>query len=208
MPKRISVDGRNFAQAVAQAAEVLQAGGVIAYPTETVYGLGALLGRPGAVARIRALKGKTEPMPALVSGPKMAGQYVEMDERAKRVMKKFWPGPLTIILKGKASVPAEALGAAQGLGVRMSSDRLAQALVEAVEEAITSTSANRTGKEPLADGLELERELGAELDLILDCGRRAGRASTVIDLSGKEPRLVREGPVKFKEILEALQWQG
>lgn len=201
------VNEGNFQEAVEGAAGVLSKGGVIAYPTETLYGLGAVLSREDALERIRRIKGKAEPILVLVSGEEMAERYVEVDERARLLMKKFWPGPLTLILRAKPGVAEKVRAGSSGLGIRMSSDQFAQALVERAGEAVTSTSANRSGKEPMAGALEIEAEFGAELDLIVDAGNRTGKASTVIDLLGEKPRLVREGQIQWKELQPVIPWQ-
>jgi len=194
------LEKKNFKGLVFRAAEVLRAGGVIAYPTETLYGLGALAGDDRAVERLRKIKGKTEPMLVLVSGAAMAKKYATLDSRAQKIAKKFWPGPLTLILKCKPDMLMTARGGASGIGLRASSDPFAKALVETLGEPIISTSANRSGKKPLFSAGRIEKELGSELDFILNAGVRSGKASTVLDLSGPEMKLVRQGAIKFELI--------
>lgn len=208
MEKLILIKEHNFAEVIEKAVEVLRRGGVIGYPTETVYGLGARISAEEAVIRIRRLKGKEEPILVLVSGMEMVERYVEVDERAKRLMRRFWPGPLTLVLKAKSGASGIICAGREGLGVRRSSDPVAQALVERLGEPITSTSANRSGQEPITSAKEIEKELGEELDLILDGGLRKGLASTVIDLTGAQVELIREGPIKWDEIKLVLEWQG
>jgi len=205
--KRIIINEENFWTAIGYGVDVLQRGGVIAYPTETVYGFGALLSKDEGIERIRRIKGKVEPMLVLVSGEDMAKQYVEVDERAEKLIRRFWPGALTLVLKAKPGVSEKAKAGSKGLGVRRSSDRVAQTVVESLGEAIISTSANRSGEEPMRTGEEIEREFGAELDLILDAGIRDGLASTVIDLTGAELNVLREGEVKLEQIKLVLEWQ-
>ncbi len=207
MKKRILIKAGNFAEAVAKAAEVLKQGGVIAYPTETLYGLGASLSKEQAVARIRKIKGKPEPILALVSGAEMAERYVELDDRARKLIEAFWPGPLTLILKARPGISDLVRAGSAGLGLRMSSDRFAKALVKRAGEAITSTSANLSGKKPWENADEIEAELGLELDLIVDDGKRAGKASTVLDLLGGKPKLIREGQIQLNEIKMVMEWQ-
>lgn len=199
------LDRKNFKGLVSRAADILRSGGVIAYPTETLYGLGALAGNPGAVSRLRKIKGKTEPMLVLVSGIEMAAKYAELDGRAEKLAKNFWPGPLTLILKARPDILIDARGGAGGIGMRASSDLFAQALLETLGEPVTSTSANRTGKKPLRSGEEIFMELGSELDLIVDAGPRAGKASTLIDLSGSELKLLRRGAIGFEKIRKVLK---
>jgi L-threonylcarbamoyladenylate synthase len=206
MQNPVKLKKNNFARTVARACRVLQAGGVIAYPTETLYGLGALVSRKDAVARLRCLKGKREPMLVLVSGLEMAKRYAEIDERVEALAGFFWPGPLTLILKSRSDMLIEVCGAGRGVGMRVSSDLFAEALVQAVDEPLISTSANRTGQKTLKTGEDIVREFGTELDLIVDAGPRPGKASTVLDLSGAAPVLIREGRIKFSEIKRVFKW--
>jgi L-threonylcarbamoyladenylate synthase len=194
------LEPKNFGGLVARAAEILQAGGVIAYPTETLYGLGALAGNARAVERLRKIKGKAEPMLVLVSGVAMAKRYAVLDRRAQKIARKFWPGPLTLILKSKTDMLLTARGGSRGIGLRASSDPFAMALVEALGEPIISTSANRSGEKPLTSAGRIAKELGSGLDLVVNAGLRAGKASTLVDLSGPEMKLVREGALKFELI--------
>ena len=199
------LEKKNFQAMVLRAAEILRAGGVIAYPTETLYGLGALAGKAKAVERIRKIKGKSEPMLVLVSGVAMAKKYAELDRRAEKIAKKFWPGPLTLILKSKPDMLGAARGGASGIGLRASSDPFAKALVETLGEPVVSTSANRSGEKPLTSAVGIEKELGSELDFILNDGPRAGKASTLLDLSGPQMKLVRAGAIKFELIRKVVK---
>ncbi len=200
MSKRLRLSRDNFSALVDKAFEVLLMEGVIAYPTETLYGLGALVSRPGAIERIRKIKSKTEPILILVKGVEMAERYVEIDQRAKRLIDHFWPGPLTLILPAKLGMAEEVRADSEGIGIRWSGEPFAQALVERAFEPITSTSVNRSGEPPLTDPEEIENRLGSELDLIIDAGTRSGPASTVLSLLGDEPELIREGVIKFDDL--------
>jgi len=185
---------------IEQVSRVLKRGGVIAYPTETLYGLGALIDNPSAIERLRKIKGKKEPILVLVSGIKMVEEYVEVKAEARRLMEHFWPGGLTLVLPALSGKGEELRAGSKGLGIRQSSEVFAQGLVEQLGIPITSTSANRSGKEPLKTAEEIEKELGAGLDLIVDSGARFSSVSTVVDLSGSELKLIREGVIKFEEV--------
>jgi len=200
MEKRVLVTRDNFRKVIEQASRVLKKGGVIAYPTETLYGLGALIDNPNAIERVRKIKAKKEPILVLVSGIKMAEKYVELKAEARRLMKHFWPGDLTLVLPALPGKGEELRAGSKGLGIRQSSEIFAQGLVEQVGVPITSTSANRSGKEPLKSAKEIEKELGAELDLIVDAGPRFSAGSTVVDLTGSELKIIREGVIKFEEV--------
>jgi len=202
MSNLVLLTERNFDELVAQAVQALGRGAVIGYPTETLYGLGVLAGRADAVLRLRKLKGKREPMPALVSGVEMASRYALIDERGARLIKRYWPGPLTLIFNPSSDILAPVQGDAPGAAMRRSSELFAQSLVVLANEPVASTSANRGGKEPLETAEEIAGEFGNELDLIIDAGPRRGMASTVIDLTGPELKLVREGAIKFEEIVK------
>ena len=200
MSKRLKLSRDNFQTLVERAFEVLLMEGVIAYPTETLYGLGALVSRPRAIERIRQIKGKTEPILILVKGVEMAERYVKIDQRAKRLIDHFWPGPLTLILPAKQGMAEVIRAGSEGIGIRWSSEPFAQALVERAFEPITSTSVNRSGEPPLTDPEEIEKKFGDQLDLIVDASLRSGPASTVLNLLGAEPELVREGAIKFDDL--------
>ncbi len=200
MNNLVSLTEINFDATVARAAEVLRKARLIAYPTETLYGLGALAADRAAVKRLRKLKGKAEPILMLVSGLGMARRYAEVDKRGERLALRFWPGPLTLIFKPRADMLKHVRAGAPGLGMRSSTDAFAKALVELLDEPVTSTSANRAGKEPLMTAQAITGEFGRKLGLIVDAGLRAGAASTVVDLTGPDLKLVREGRIKFEEI--------
>jgi len=200
MEKRVLLTQDNFWKVIEQVSRVLKRGGVIAYPTETLYGLGALIDNPSAIERLRKIKGKKEPILVLVSGIKMVEEYVEVKAEARRLMEHFWPGGLTLVLPALSGKGEELRAGSKGLGMRQSPEVFAQGLVEQLGIPITSTSANRSGKEPLKSAEEIEKELGTELDLIVDSGARFSSVSTVVDLSGSELKLIREGVIKFEEV--------
>ena len=205
MKNLITLSKDNFKQAVAAAAKVLRGGGVIAYPTETLYGLGALASSKEGVARVREIKGKDEPMLVLVSGMEMAEKYARVDDRAAKLIEIFWPGPLTLILSTDAGILKNVRGLSKGIGMRSSSEPFARELVIQAEEPVISTSANRTGSAPLETGNAIEKELGPELDLIIDGGPRSGMPSTVVDLTGPGLGIVREGAIKSDEVRKVLR---
>jgi L-threonylcarbamoyladenylate synthase len=205
MTNLVPLQKNNFAATVAQAAEILRRGGVIAYPTETLYGLGALATSREGVDRVRKIKGKNEPMLVLVSGIEMAQKYARVDDRAVKLIKIFWPGPLTLIFSTDMDILAHVRGPSSGIGMRSSSDKFARELVISAGGPVISTSANRSGSAPLETGKAIEQELGPELDLIVDDGPRSGMPSTVVDLTGPDLKIVREGALKSEEIRKVVK---
>jgi L-threonylcarbamoyladenylate synthase len=180
---------------LARAAALLRAGQVIAIPTDTVYGLAALARDAAARARIHEIKGRSLDQPLILMAGEVAQfeRWVEVSERARELMDRFWPGPLTLILPARQ--PAERAS----IGVRIPAHPAALALLTRIGEGLATTSANRSGEAPA-----LTAAGAAALDgvaAVLDGGAApGGRASTVLDLSGEIPRLVREGPISAADL--------
>ena len=183
---------------LARAVEQLRAGGVIAYPTETLYGLGVDIRRSGALKRLCRLKGRSaeKAMAVVVSERGMLEPWVQVSERAEALIAAYWPGPLTLILPAKPAVPRALLAGGIGLGVRVPGLPLARELCRRLGGPITATSANLSGGPEPKSAEQVAQALGSGLDLLLDAGPLpAGQASTVLDLSGPRPRLLREGAI-------------
>lgn len=181
---------------VARAAEVVRKGGVIIFPTETVYGLGGDGGRVDVVRRIFAVKGRAEAKPLariVADWEDLAG--VASTPETRRVAEHFWPGPLTLILPLRD-------GRAQGF--RFPDHALTRAIVRASGVPFVATSANRSGEAEVASGDEASRLFSGRVDAILDAGELRGMASTVLDLASSPARLLREGPVSRCEIEKVL----
>jgi tRNA threonylcarbamoyl adenosine modification protein (Sua5/YciO/YrdC/YwlC family) len=184
----------------------LRAGGVIAYPTETVYGLGCAL-IPAALERLAALKDRaaTEPFLLLVERPEQV-PGLHWTESALRLAATFWPGPLTLALRSDAGLyPARVVGPGEIVAVRSSPHPAVHAILAALGEPLTSTSANRGGEPPAtgtAGALALARSLGAPGDLwILDGGPLPPSApSTIVDCTGLRPRVLREGAIPMTSL--------
>lgn len=184
----------NHRSACKRAAEVVAAGGVVVFPTETVYGLAVRAGSPAAAARLRRLKGRPDgkPFQLIVSGPKAAGAICEFPEDAKRLAKAFWPGPLTLVLR---------FGKRKWAGVRLPDHAVARRLAQLCGGAIVSTSANISGFPPAKTADEAARELGSRVAFILDGGPAAiGKPSTVVKCTGRDVVLLREGAISREQI--------
>jgi L-threonylcarbamoyladenylate synthase len=174
---------------VEDAIGVLKAGGVIIYPTETVYGLGASIYKKDAIERIYEIKGRSfsKPISVAVSSYDMIGKVAHLDEQSRKIIEKVLPGPVTVLLKKRSVVP-DRLSAGSGLiGVRFPDHQKAREIIKSVGP-ITSTSANRSGESDPGAPDEVE----IEADMIVDGGRcRIGISSTVVDLVSK--RILRRG---------------
>lgn len=193
------------------AAEVLRRGGLVAYPTETFYGLGALARDAAAVERLARAKGRPDgkPLPLLAADRAQVDTVAEVGPAAARVAAALWPGPLTLVLPARPGLaPAVAAGTAT-VGVRVPGSEIARALARAAGGPLVSTSANLSGAPPPARPEELSVELRARVDHVLDGGPTpGGLASTVVAVEGDALRLVREGAVPFGAVLAALRGEG
>ena len=199
--------GDDLNPAIHRTAQVLREGGVILYPTDTLYGLGCLAGHPEAVKRVYAIKGKPETKPSLVlvDSVAMAGELaVEIPPLARRLMDLFWPGPLTLVLRAAPAV-SQLLTAGTGkIGIRLPADEFCRKVSQRCASALVSTSANRSGIEPSREIGTLIRQFGAEVGLALDAGERISPPSTVADVSEGRLTIVREGTIPVTELTRAL----
>jgi len=186
-----------------EAARVVRHGGLVAFPTETFYGLGAHALDVEAVARVFRAKGRPadKPLLVLVDSLAMAGEIASpIPERARRLIARFWPGPLTLILPARPHVPAALTAGSGTVGLRIPSHPVALALVRAAACPVTAPSANPHGGASPTTAGEVLAGLGDRVDLVLDGGATpGGPASTLLDLTGPRPRLLRPGAVRLTE---------
>ena len=189
---------------VERAVAALERGGLIVYPTETLYGLGADATRAQAVERLADLKerDREKPLSVLVASRAMLEEIVaSIPPVAGRLMEAFWPGPLTIVLRAKDGLSARLTAGSGTIAVRLSSHPLAQAIVAALGRPLTATSANPGGLPPALDVAAARAYFGSRVDVYVDGGRSpAGPASTVVDCSATALRLVREGSVPLDRL--------
>lgn len=195
--------------ALADAAQALQAGAVVAFPTETVYGLGGDATRDTAVAAIFAAKQRPSfnPLIVHVAAPKQVEPLVIMTPQAKALMAAFWPGPLTLVLPRHPQSPLSRLVSAglETAAVRCPAHPVAQALITAAGCPIAAPSANRSGAISPTTAAHVRDSLGDAIPLILDGGScRVGVESTVLDLSRDTPRLLRHGGITAEQIAAVL----
>jgi len=183
-----------------EAGKVVRGGGVIAFPTETFYGLGVDPFNVQAVQRLYALKGRspqTSPILVLIrSRHELLALVSEITPAAERLMQACWPGPLTLVFRAAVAVPLVLTAGTGTIGVRLSAYPVVQQVLEVIGGPLTGTSANRTGQPPAITAAEVEHAFGADVDLIVNGGPTpGGLPSTVVDTTVSPPRLIREGCV-------------
>jgi len=200
MAEVVHIDpARPSTRLIHKAAEVMRKGGIIIYPTETLYGLGADPLDSEAIKRLYEIKGRevAKPIPFLIKDQEMLATLVaDIPPIGRQLMEQYWPGPLTLIFRAKKGLPAPLRGTGT-IGVRISSHPVAKGIVEAVDTPLTSTSANPAGKGDLIDARSIETLLGDQVDLIIDGGEVAGYGSTVVDLTVDPPKVVRPGMIEI-----------
>lgn len=184
---------------ISRALAVLRAGGLVALPTETVYGLGADARNVRAVSRVFAAKGRPADHPLIVhiaDAAQVADWAREVPACMRDLARHFWPGPLTVVLKRARGVPDAVTGGQDTVALRLPAHPLAQELLQAFGDGICAPSANRFGRISPTEARHVREELGDAVDLVLDGGPcRVGIESTIVDLSGGRPRLLRAGMV-------------
>jgi len=195
-------------QGISQASQMILNGGVVAFPTETFYGLGADALNEKALKKIFQVKGRYEskPLPLLIANRTwLSGLVKKISPRAESLMERFWPGPLTLVFEASPHLPNLLTANTGKVGIRISSHPIAQALVQAVGRPITGTSANRSGYPSASISAEVLRALGEQVEAIIDGGKtKGGLGSTVLDVSGSRPIIIRPGAVSREELASFL----
>ena len=191
-----------------RAAEVIISGGVVAFPTESFYGLAVNARDEEAIQRLFRIKGRQSDSPILIliSSPGALDQYVvHISEIAHKIIRQFWPGGLTLVFEARPAISPLLTANTGKIGLRLSSHPVATALAGAAGVPITGTSANISGRPACINAREVFHSLGKGVDLILDGGRtRGGKGSTVLDVSVNPPVILREGMVDREELKEFL----
>jgi len=188
------------------AAQIVKRGGLAVYPTETVYGLGCDPFNVEAVKRILDVKGeRNKPLPVLAASIADAGKVAFISPNGRRLAAKFWPGKLTMVFPKKPDFPDVVTFGLDSVGLRIPDNDVALRLLGLCGGLLIGSSANRTGEEPPRRVQEISGELKEMVDVVLDGGAAAqGMPSTVADLTSEKPRILREGPISLKDILDAL----
>ena len=209
MTKTYKIDPENPEPAIIQeAAAVIKQGGVIAFPTRCLYGLGANALNPAAVERIFQIKQRPadKPILLLIDDPKrLENLVISISDQAESLMESFWPGRLTLVFTAGDRVPDNLTAGSGKIGIRVAGHPIAAALTRSIQVPLTGTSANISGQPGCHRIEDLSRAVTDQLDLILDAGPlEKGDGSTVVDVTAKVPRVLREGIVSEKEILANL----
>ena len=193
---------------IEQAVAVLRAGGLVAFPTETVYGLGADASNPEAVRKIFAVKGRPATHPVIVhiaDAAELPAWASEVPDAAHRLARRFWPGPLTLILKRARSVNDVVTGGQETVALRVPSHPVARQLLARFGGGVAAPSANRFGRVSATTAEHVRREFGDAVDCVLDGGEAdVGIESTIVDLSGATPALLRPGWITADELASAI----
>jgi L-threonylcarbamoyladenylate synthase len=189
---------------IARAAAILRVGGLVAFPTETVYGLGADASNPTALGRMFAAKGRPSDHPVIVhlgTGEDLTRWSRDIPAIAQRLADHFWPGPLTLVLRRAAGVLDAVTGGQETVGLRTPAHPIAQSLLQAFGGGIAAPSANRFGRVSPTTAQHVRDELGDAVDMVLDGGAcEVGIESTIVDLSSGAPVLLRPGRIGAAEI--------
>ncbi len=187
-------------------AKELKEGKVAAIPTDTVYGIAAIMTNPAAIEKIYSIKKrpKNKPLVIFVKDPHDVDDFVEeLPPFGIDLMEKFWPGALTIIFAAGEAIPKEIMAGLDTIGVRMPDCKIVLELLGKVKVPLAVTSANISGKKDLISAAEVERELGAELDYILEGAvHKSKGVSTIVDVTGDHPSIFRAGVIKKKQLEE------
>jgi len=191
-------------EALTHAAEVIRAGGLVAFPTETVYGVGADARSAAAVARIFEAKERPRGNPLIVhvaDATALDEVAVRVTDRAREVVASFWPGPLTLVLDRAAAVPLITTGGLDTVAVRVPAHPVAQGLIRAAGRPLAAPSANRSGRPSPTRAPHVLEDLGGRIELILDGGSTSvGLESTVLDMTTEPPTLLRPGGVTLEQL--------
>ena len=190
--------------AIEEAAKWILAGGVVAIPTDTLYGLAADPFSPEAVARVFAVKGRAaeRALPLVAAdAAQIEACLGRLSPAAERLAARFWPGPLTLLVAAPRALAGDVSGGTGKVGVRVPAHAVARAICAAAGRPITATSANVSGEPATPDPAVVERTIGDRLDLLIDTGQTPGGApSTIVDATAASPVLVREGAIAWNEI--------
>ena len=180
---------------IAQVVDILRDDGVIAYPTDTTYGIGCSIFSKKGIEKIYTIKQreKKKPFSFICSDLSEVTRYAKVSNFAYKIMKRLLPGPYTFVLDATSIVPNLLVTKQKTVGIRIPDNPVCLALVKALGNPIVTTSANRSGEEPIGDPFQVEREMGKQLDCILDGGLLPPDVSSVVSLIGDSPEVLRRG---------------
>jgi L-threonylcarbamoyladenylate synthase len=195
-------------EVIRQACEVLRRGGLVAFPTDTLYALGGNALEASTIERVLAVKGRHHGKPLSILVPSVevaAGLAANLPDGVRGLMQAFWPGPLTVVVKASTKIPSVLTAATGTVGLRVPAGPVAQALLAAFAGPIIGTSANKTGGADPAEAKTVQKSIGGQIDLLLDGGRvTLGVPSTVIDCTTEPARILREGAIPHVKLREKI----
>ena len=204
----LRLNEENITRVLHRAVDILMAGGIVAYPTETFYGLGVKFDREDSLAKLHEIKQRPrdKALPIIIGSRELLAHLVlSVNDKAERLMKRFWPGPLTLIVPAKENLSLFITGGTHTVAVRIPGDSCALRLAEYARFPITATSANLSGNPPAQDAETVDRYFGDTIDLIIDGGPTKGTLpSTIADVTEGNLHIVREGTIKRELLLHAL----
>ncbi len=208
-PKRLRIDPADpDTKTIGEAKAALEAGGLIVFPTRSLYGLGVDAFNPQAVQALFKVKGRPADKPILIlirETRQLASLVQGVPEAAEVLMQRFWPGRLTLVFSAAQSLPNSLTAQTGKIGIRLAGHPVAAALAAALGRPVTGTSANLSGRPGIARLSDLDPAIGARADLILDAGPlKGGPGSTVVDVTRDPPEVLREGEISALEISSAL----
>lgn len=208
MQKNVPVADDRAEEDIEQAVKLLKAGGVVVFPTDTLYGLGADVFSIAALQRLFSIKGRPAALalPVLVNSTDQVEMVARFTGIGSRLAEQFWPGPLSLVLPRVDSLPDLVTGGRDTVAVRMPDHRVPLALAGQLHGPVTGTSANLSGGPDLFSLDALDGQLGGQVDYIMRSGPPPmGTASTVVDVTGDSPQLIREGAISLENVLAALE---
>ena len=181
--------------------------GVIAFPTETVMGLAVYYDDYEAYAKLNRIKRRPEDKPytMMVKSKEEIKKYALIDDRTQKIISAFMPGPITLLLPSKNDLPNWVTHGGSTVGIRMPSNEIGLALLKIVEKPLLVPSANRSGEKPALNSKEVADIFDKEVDFIISGEANLDKPSTIIDLTGKEIKVVREGPITLEQINDVLK---
>ena len=189
---------------IMKAVRIMEEGGVVAYPTETFYGLGADIGNPQALEKIYTIKGRdfSKPISIIIGDREDLAKFAkDITPAAEILMDRFWPGGITLLFKASQDVPRKLTAKTGKIGIRLSSNPVATLLAKSLSGAITATSANRSGRKECVSVEEVVDCIGENLDAVIDGGKTPGGAgSTIVDATVDPPVVIREGVIPLSAI--------
>jgi L-threonylcarbamoyladenylate synthase len=207
---KVDQDPSRSEKVIREAAQLIVNGAVVAFPTETFYGLAALATAEKAIEKVFLLKKRPDHKSVnilIVEMAELSGLVETIPKEAHHLAARFWPGPLTLVFAAAKHLPTKLTGGTGKIGVRISSHPVARALVRAVGAPITATSANLSGSPSCRSSSEVLAQLGSDLEAILEAGLTPGiKVSTIADVTTRPPKILRIGAIEAQEVLSC--WEA